>query len=401
MAEHGGTLRRLARSLLLATVVLIIAVPQIALGATSTTEYLNASNFPVAFLTSNAPTGSLVNLDPGRDDDPGLTLKKTNQGSAETDSTKYQLWRKTAASALDLDGPVSLTITAAMKDLDSEKAGRLDAYLMDCDSELLTCIVVDSGSVSASPWSNTGGWETRTIGFGNVTHAFSPGRVVVVKVVVNDATAEDDMWLAYAASAYPSRLTYTEGEGGTTTTTTTTEATTTTTQATTTMTQATTTTTQATTTTTTTPNTTTTFGTTTTAQAVITTAAPTTTVTSSSSDVDEDDEEVGGVIMTQPAEPGIERGMGVDLAMISAPTSEEDQIGADLPMGGLLHAIELIVPRAAASVVISPLLVLAAIGKALFSTGAAISAPAAAMGFLVGLLIVAGGRLRPRVMRNA
>ena len=107
---------RLVLRLLMAVVVLVpLALPS-ALAQSSTTEYLDASGVPESGLSGSAPTGLLADLDPSRNSDPGLTLAKTNKGSTETDPKKYQLWKASSSNGVSLDGPVWLTITAAMKE---------------------------------------------------------------------------------------------------------------------------------------------------------------------------------------------------------------------------------------------------------------------------------------------
>ena len=150
MSSRGeGFASRVVRVVMVAIVVALVAAPM-ALGQTTTTGYLQHIGVPTSAIRDTVPTGPLQNMDSSRNSDPGLTLKKTNGGSSENDPAKYQQWGRDA-SALELDGPVSLTITAAMKDFKTDKAGRLDAYLMDCNPSITECIVIDSGSTSASP----------------------------------------------------------------------------------------------------------------------------------------------------------------------------------------------------------------------------------------------------------
>ena len=55
--------------------------------------YLTGTGVPEASLSAQPPSaGTLPNYDPGRDDSPGLILKKTDGGANEADPTKYQIW---------------------------------------------------------------------------------------------------------------------------------------------------------------------------------------------------------------------------------------------------------------------------------------------------------------------
>ena len=398
------------RFLLAASVVAALTLPS-ALAQTSAVEYLDASGIPGAGFSASAPTGALVNLDSGRDDDPGLVLGKTDEGSNETDPTKHQYWMSGDASGIILDGSASLIITAAMKDMDDESDGHISAYLMDCASNMSSCSVIDSGSVSASPWSAAGDWETRTIFFGTVTYEIASARRLVVKVIVDDATAQDDMWLAYDAATYPSRLVYTVASPPTTTTTTTgattttTGATTTTTGATTTTTGATSTTTEASTSTTEASTSTTEASTSTSTEGPASTAGTTTTVTTVPADGTSGIEETA-VVVTLPTSGGPQTTLGMDTTPVEPPPEPSDvalaSVGGSVASPeesgggamGVLHAVELLLPQAAAVLVVSPLIVIEAIVDALFSAGLTVSVPASLAGLVVGFLFIIVDRRR-------
>ena len=81
-------LRLLVVPLLLSS---LMAGSQMALAA-STTLYLRGDFEPQGTMAISAPPAqALPNFDPGRDDEPGLLLKKSS-GYSESDPTKYQQW---------------------------------------------------------------------------------------------------------------------------------------------------------------------------------------------------------------------------------------------------------------------------------------------------------------------
>ena len=109
--------------------------------------YLTGTGVPVASLSAQPPSaGTLPNYDPGRDDSPGLILKKTDEGANEADPTKYQIWIAPFTGVV-LDGKVSFTFWSAMKDFDESKKGEVEAYLLECAPSGSDCTTIDSGSI--------------------------------------------------------------------------------------------------------------------------------------------------------------------------------------------------------------------------------------------------------------
>ncbi|MFQ5967205.1 MAG: hypothetical protein ACE5MI_06295 [Acidimicrobiia bacterium] len=175
--------------------------------AVADTYYLKGDGVPQATLSTTAPTATVLpNYDPGRDSDPGLLLKKSSLGLAETDPTKYQLWG-TAPGAVTVDGPANLVFWSAMKDFEDDKEATVAAALLDCVTPGVSCVTVATGTVTADPWSGgSSTWVEHTLDFGTVSYTVAAGRVLAVKVVVDDTPADDDMWFAYDTVDYQSRL---------------------------------------------------------------------------------------------------------------------------------------------------------------------------------------------------
>ncbi len=379
---HRGTTGLRPALLGLALVVFFVQVPLSALLAIDGALYLTGTGVPQANLSmGSVGNGALPNYDAGRDDDPGLTLKKTNKGVGETDPSKYQIWIG-PSTGLDLDGQASLTFWSAMKDFDESKDGEVEAYLLDCATSGDDCKVIDSGSIRLERWSaGSSGWVSRTINFGSVSHSFAPGRSLAVKAVVANDSG-DDMWFAYGVATYPSALAVTLASPATTTTTSTTTTTTTppsTTTTTTTPPSTTTTTTtppSTTTTTTTPPSTTTTKPSTTTTTTA--TVAPSTTTTTTTTPTAGSEGSGDDSLSQDPS----------DVTLAALPDPEQlATSGAEISSGiteGLFEGLDLVLSPPIATALLSPLLVFSALAQALTDSGKALLLPGFML--LVGFL---------------
>ncbi len=192
------------------------------LGACAEMFFLNAvgngSDIPFAQLKTTAPTRpTLENYDPGNDSDPGIMIKKGGSGLNESDHDQFQMWSMNAPTS-GIDGIVSLLFWSAMKDFDDDKEGELRIFLTDCNGDGSSCTSLAQVTISRETWHDAGsGWIEEHINFGHITHTFSNGRRLAVKMIVlNDSG--DDMWIAYDAVPYPAGLsigstTDTDGDG--------------------------------------------------------------------------------------------------------------------------------------------------------------------------------------------
>lgn len=192
----------------------VLGVP-VADGATVSVLYLKSPGVPTAALSASPPTaGSLPNYDPGRDDEPGLLLAKGDNDWQTNDPVKHQLW-VSPTGAMSIDGGVSLRFWSAMKDMNDEKKGIVEAYLLECNPAGNNCALIGQGSSQKDPWSSSGSWVKRVIDFGHIDHDIPSGRSLAVKITVGE-NSDDDMWLAYDTTSFPSALVI---NGSTTTTT--------------------------------------------------------------------------------------------------------------------------------------------------------------------------------------
>ncbi|MEX1093741.1 MAG: hypothetical protein WEF28_11365 [Acidimicrobiia bacterium] len=363
----------------------VLGLP-VADGSTASVLYLKSPGVPTAALSASAPTaGSLPNYDPGRDDEPGLLLAKGDNGWQEHDHVKHQLW-VAPAGAMSIDGGVSIEFWSAMKDMDDDKKGVIGAYLLECNPAGNNCALIGQGSSQKNPWSNSGSWVRRVIDFGHIDHDIPSGRALALKITVGN-NSDDDMWLAYDTTSFPSALVI---NGSTTTTTTTTTA------------PPTTTTTAAPTTTTTAPPTTT------------TTTPPTTTTTEPpSNETDEasllpaptEPEDPAGPLNGSPAsEISVlsfggssvtalltqEPGLGALVSTLPTGQSGGEQIG--LPF---LEGLDLVIPPWASALSRSAMMVFGFIFAALTDSGRAILLPTSLL--LVGMsaVIIESRWIRP------
>ncbi len=213
--------RFLAASLVVAlgAALCVAALPANHAQAATTSLYVRGSSIPKAGLLGSAPTsGTLPNFDPKRDSFPGLLLQKSGSGLTESDSNKYQIW-VSSNGGLQIQGQVSFRFWSAMKDFNDDKAGVVEAFLLECTPGGTNCVLIDQGSAAVSPWNSSQTWVVRTIDFGSIDHTIPANRSLALKIVVGSASG-DDMWFAYDTASYPSSLTVDMANPTTTTSTT-------------------------------------------------------------------------------------------------------------------------------------------------------------------------------------
>jgi CSLREA domain-containing protein len=180
-------------------------------GVLAATFYLGGDTSPpFSDLESAPPTDSVWNADnnydPARDAQPGLVIAKDNESASQSDPTKQHTWTVAAPTGgLVIAGdPVTLTLWMAMKDFETNKQGAATAYLLDLATATSTSGTLIAQATMPRKYFPSA-FSEETIDFGFVTHTVAAGRHLGVKVVVNNDSA-DDVWFAYDATAYPSRL---------------------------------------------------------------------------------------------------------------------------------------------------------------------------------------------------
>jgi hypothetical protein len=211
-------MRRLAAVTVVATLLGAVGIE--AAAAMGPSLYLVGDSVPSAsMITTSPPGGPLPNFDPGRDDFPGLLVKKGDGSAGESDPTKYQRWsHSVGGETLSIE---KLEIWAAAKDFNRDKTVIFNVYILDCGGN---CQVLDSASATVS---GAGKWQKTIVSFDDSDHTFAPGHELSVKIVV-DNDSDDDMWFAYGTAAHPAHLSVSSfaGPSPSTTTTSTTSTTT-------------------------------------------------------------------------------------------------------------------------------------------------------------------------------
>lgn len=369
--------------------LLVVIGPTSGAQAATANHYLKGGGVPEADLSTTGPTSaSLPNYDPGRDDEPGLLLQKTDGGWGESDANKYQVWLSTSPG-MSIDGPVTLTFWSAMKDFEA-KRGHVEAFLLDCSTNGGSCILIDQASRDSSPWNQSGSWQKQTIAFGSVAYTLAGDRALALKIVVAD-DSDDDMWIAYGSTTYPSSLSVQQGTPVTTTTstsTTTISVNTTTVPVTTSTTRA------------SSPTTVTTVGTTSTTEVSAESSTTTTIVATgargpgSGPGSGPGGPPAGDLEVATPDNPLFYTGtfLGVADPLLAAMGDGDGGLSAssylaDSWTGSIIQGLELVIPRWAVGVVTSPLMVLGFVFDAMTDSGKAIMLPVSLLA--AGLLWVA------------
>ena len=110
-----------------------------------------ASQHPLPIDTTTPTAVALYNYDNDRDAFAGLLLAKTNQGTSETDPTKYQEWRTSPlASGFHIDGEIKSNWWLGMKDFSTDKTGVFNLCVRDKDGSNYTEIAC--AEVTLSSW---------------------------------------------------------------------------------------------------------------------------------------------------------------------------------------------------------------------------------------------------------
>jgi hypothetical protein len=165
---------------------------------------------PLVSGATAAVNTSVPNLDRDRDGRPGLLLQAIGTGIgtqlAESDPTRYQMWRAGAGEALTLQGEASLDLAAAMADFQANEAGMLRVFVLDCPASSTTgadCVRIAEADVARDPWSSRSGvWQKARFSFGLLDSVIAADRALALKVVVAGSGSHDDMRLAFDTVGY-------------------------------------------------------------------------------------------------------------------------------------------------------------------------------------------------------
>ncbi|MCC6436519.1 MAG: hypothetical protein IT196_15900 [Acidimicrobiales bacterium] len=162
-------------------------------------------------MDTTAPTGStLYNYSTNYDAGPGRQMEQTTLGLSETNDRKHQLWVHPITSALTVSSASTLSIWIAPENFTTPKTVGVMAGLYDCNAALSSCSLVQSATNSSFPW--PAAWTELTVTLPAVSHTFSSGRSIVLKVVPSTNT-DINIWMAYDTTAFPSVFTLNAGGG--------------------------------------------------------------------------------------------------------------------------------------------------------------------------------------------
>ena len=157
-------------------------------------------------MDQSSPTATtLYNYDTDRDGDAGRVIAKGGSGASEIDLGKMQNWRTAALTADEcINGTVTVTLWAAIKDYGLGKAGEIVVYLRDYNGSTYT--EIGNGSVFNADWQGgSSTWVQATVNIPGLSYTIPSGNVIEVKLVVGGQSG-DDMWIAYDTAAYPAEV---------------------------------------------------------------------------------------------------------------------------------------------------------------------------------------------------
>ena len=154
-------------------------------------------------LDGTAPTGGVLYKYGKPNNNPGLLLRGTELGLAETDPEKYQVWQTSPlAEALTIQGDILIDIWAGIRNFQANQSGAMTVYLRDYDGSGYTEIA--NGSIFAEDWQRgSGTFVPQTIMIADVDYTVPAGHRLEARLIADTIKASKDMWLAYDASGYP------------------------------------------------------------------------------------------------------------------------------------------------------------------------------------------------------
>jgi hypothetical protein len=164
------------------------------------------------YLTPSGPTSDLWDMSisapppallfvPDYDGDlaQGLTIKSSDGKLSNNDPRRSQTWRWPLASALVLNGPVTLHLSSH-----GFGDGTAYAYLFDCTAGGASCTQISQGTLADNSWNGLLSWGQHDISVGTVNRTLPAGHELRVRLLVG----RGDQWVAMTAGL-PSSLTLT------------------------------------------------------------------------------------------------------------------------------------------------------------------------------------------------
>ncbi len=181
------------------------------LAPSTNTLYLATSGYSAEVWDLTASPPAVVSPVPDLDADgnPGLTIKGGDGKETITDPRRQQTWTyETGFAGLSLDGPLTLHLTAASHNFDTNKAETIWIYAYDCpgglaSAAITTCTNIGSNKVLVQRWNPTGTWTEHDVGV-FVSHDLAANRQLRIRLLNGGA----ELWLPLV-SPYETGLDYT------------------------------------------------------------------------------------------------------------------------------------------------------------------------------------------------
>ena len=154
-------------------------------------------------LDETAATGSVLYQYGTPNNNPGLLLKGTDQGLAETIFDKFQVWQTSVlAEDLVVQGDVLVDLWAGIRGFQADQSGALTIFLRDFDGSSYTEIA--NGSIFAEDWQQgSRTFVPQTIIIPDVDYTVPAGHQLEARVIADTIKSSKDMWLAYDTTLYP------------------------------------------------------------------------------------------------------------------------------------------------------------------------------------------------------
>ena len=182
-----------------------------ALPPSSTTLYLDTSGLSAdVYGLVTSPPGVVAPVpDLDGDHHPGLTVDGSDGHESVPESQKQQAWAyDTGLLGLDLNGPLTLHLTAATENFSVNKAEMIVLYVYDCPGGSSTistvlCTKIGSNAVLVPKWNTSASYATHDIGAA-INHTLLPTRQLRIRLLV----VGQKLWIPLVGP-YGSSLDYT------------------------------------------------------------------------------------------------------------------------------------------------------------------------------------------------
>ena len=159
-------------------------------------------------MDETTPTATtLFNYDFDRTFQPGLALRQSNLGVAETDPKKFQTWSKGPLTGdLTITEGVMVDFWAGTKNFVTGRSGEVSIFLRDFDPATSSYTEIGSLSVFEADWqAGSTTFVQKTIIAPDLSYTIVAGHELHVKAIV-DKQSQADMWFAYDTATFPAVL---------------------------------------------------------------------------------------------------------------------------------------------------------------------------------------------------